>query len=474
MLRFLNAIIILLLAICQPLFSQGYRIEVTLDNMSSDTVFLAYHYGNKQFIRDTLMVSESGTVTMEGSELLAGGVYLMVMPNMRYFEFLVDEQQKFSIEADVNDFLGSLTFHNSSQNTVFLNYQKFLRDHNARIGALQAKQKEMIIYPDSLFIIQDDIDQRNAAFQHYLDSIHAAYPGTFISDLIYAMSPPKTPEFEIDPMVSNPDSIKMVLSYGYLRDHYFDQTNFNNVNLIRTPILHNKLSNYFNRILIQDPDSIIPQVDHVIQLAAGQAEMFQYVVVFLLNNFLESNIMGMDAVFVDIAEKYYLSGNAQWADSTYLKRLGDRVARIKPNLIGRKAADLKMETLTREWVSLHEVVAEYTILYFWEPNCGFCKEATPQLYSLYEKYRDRGLQVFAVDTQDNRQEWESYLNEHPYDWINAWDPDQSTYFRFYYDIYSTPTIYLLDKDKTIIAKRVDIESLSQMLDQLLGEDAQVN
>jgi thiol-disulfide isomerase/thioredoxin len=467
-------LMIIQLGCFQGLFSQGHHIEVTLENLTGDTVYLAYHYGNKQFVRDTFQVGQTGQVSIEGPELLNGGVYLMVMPDMRYFEFLVGDQQKFSIEADVNDFLGSLRFHNSQQNTVFLNYQKSLRAHNARMSALQSKQKELIMNPDSVMIIQEQIEYQNSEFQEYLDSIHAAHPGSFISDLIHAMSPPKTPEFEIDPGRANPDSIKMVLTYGYLRDHYFDQTNFDNPKLIRTPILYNKLNNYFNRILIQEPDSIIPQVDEVVDRASGQPEMFQYVVVFLLNNFLESNIMGLDAVFVDIAEKYYLSGKAEWADSTYIARLKDRVLKIKPNLIGQKAADLKMETISGEWVSLHEIGAEYTILYFWEPNCGFCKEASPRLYRLYQKYRDRGLEVFAVDTQANRDEWENYINENGYDWINAWDPDQQTYFRFYYDIYSTPTLYLLDADKTIIAKRVDVDALEQMLDQLLGGNGNMN
>ncbi len=78
------------------------------------------------------------------------------------------------------------------------------------------------------------------------------------------------------------------------------------------------------------------------------------------------------------------------------------------------------------------------------------------------------MEVLAVYTQQDKEEWENYINETGYDWINAWDPDQQTYFRYYYDVYTTPTLYVLDRNKTIVAKRIDMESLEQMMDQLLN------
>jgi len=177
--------------------------------------------------------------------------------------------------------------------------------------------------------------------------------------------------------------------------------------------------------------------------------------------------MGMDAVYVDLAEKYYLSGEATWADSSFLASLEDRVSKIKPNLIGKTGKDLIMETSAGEWVSLHEIDAKYTVLYFWEPNCGHCKEATPALYDIYRKYKEKGLEVFAVYTQDNDEEWLNYLNKNGFDWINVHDSTQNTYFRFYYDIYSTPVVYLLDEEKVIVAKRISVESLDKMLETLL-------
>jgi thiol-disulfide isomerase/thioredoxin len=200
----------------------------------------------------------------------------------------------------------------------------------------------------------------------------------------------------------------------------------------------------------------------------GSDETFQYVVRYLLNHYQKSNIMGMDEVFVHMAEKYYLSGKADWVDSTTLAKMRDRVSKIKPNIIGKKAPELKVINTSGEHTSLHDVESKYTLVYFWEPTCSHCKKLTPKIYDLYQDYSRDQLEVFAVYTQTDRQEWLKYLNNKGLDWINTYDPKYLSNFRQKYDVYSTPTVYLLDKDKTIVAKRLGFESLKKMLEQKIG------
>jgi hypothetical protein len=70
-----------------------------------------------------------------------------------------------------------------------------------------------------------------------------------------------------------------------------------------------------------------------------------------------------------------------------------------------------------------------------------------------------------VYTQGDKTEWLEYIHDKGYeDWINVWDAYNLTNFRFFYNIYSTPTIYLLDKDKKIIAKRIGAETLKSLLE----------
>ena len=89
---------------------------------------------------------------------------------------------------------------------------------------------------------------------------------------------------------------------------------------------------------------------------------------------------------------------------------------------------------------------------------------------MYQEFTRDEFDVFAVYTQSDKKEWLEYVNEKGYDeWINVWDPYNLTNFRFFYNIYSTPTIYLLDENKKIVAKRIGHETLRNILEIELGK-----
>lgn len=174
--------------------------------------------------------------------------------------------------------------------------------------------------------------------------------------------------------------------------------------------------------------------------------------------------MGMDKTFVFFAENYYLNGNAPWADPDWLKKVEERVREIKPNLIGTKAKDIRLMDPNDQFLSMYMINAEYLILFFYEPTCGHCKKTTPVMKKLSEKYWEKGVEVLGIYTQFDKEEWTNYIaSQHLDNWHNGWDPYNQSQFRLNYDIRSTPSIYLLDKNKNILGKRIDVETLELML-----------
>jgi thiol-disulfide isomerase/thioredoxin len=192
--------------------------------------------------------------------------------------------------------------------------------------------------------------------------------------------------------------------------------------------------------------------------------MFQYVAVWLLNRYAKSEIMGHDAVVVHLADSVYLAGKAQWVSAEYLSDLEKRVERLRPNLIGKKAAEMVMNSFAGHYVSLYDVKADFTIVYFWEPDCGHCKEATPVLKTYYDENRGKGIEVFAVCTQQDREKWEKYIADHGLSWINGWDPQRLSRFDYFYNVESTPLVYILDRNKRIIAKRLAVPDIGPFID----------
>jgi len=147
-----------------------------------------------------------------------------------------------------------------------------------------------------------------------------------------------------------------------------------------------------------------------------------------------------------------------------LEKIQDRVKALKPNLIGKQCPNLALPDMSGVIKKLSDIKAKITVLYFYDSNCSHCKKVTPELKKLYDTYKPKGLEVYAVYTQGNQPEIVEYINKNNLHWINVWDPAQNSNFRDLFDIYSTPVIYVLDKNKKIIAKRISEESLKQMLE----------
>ena len=282
--------------------------------------------------------------------------------------------------------------------------------------------------------------------------------------LVKALMPIDIPEFKIPEGSLNPDSVRWLNNYLYTKNHFFDNISLTDERLLRTPILYSRLDAFFRNVVIQAPDSINKEIDKIIRICESDYKIFQFVSVFLFNHFRESEIMGHDAVMVKLADDIYLSGKADWVSKEFKDDLKKQIDLIRPNLIGNKAVDLVMNSYKGIFVSLYDIEKDFTILYFWEPDCGHCKEATPKLKEYYEQTHDYTYEVFAVCTTAEKDKWSKYIEENKLTWINGWDPERSSHFDYYYNVQSTPMIYILDKNKKIIAKKIDVEDIGSFID----------
>jgi len=445
----------------------GYRIEVKIDGLTQGDLLLGYHFGEKKYVKDTAKVNSKGVAVFEGDTLLPGGIYLVILPEKNYFEVLVDKNQKFSVSTAKDNLLESLEFSNSPENEGFIQYQRFMVDMQKQSKKLSEQLRESLSDSAKANAIRSEMNGLNTKVMTYWDEVEANYKGTLLAAIIKAMRTAEAPPHSIPSDSPNYDSLVWVHSYSYNRYHYFDNIDFSDARLLRTPILESKINTYFDRVLLPIPDSIIPAAFDLIEKAKANKEMFQYVLSTLTNKFQTSDRMGMDGVFVAVAERYYLGGQAWWADQKLLDKIAERVNAIKPNIIGNVAPDLWLPNPNGKYYRLSDINARVTVAYFWDPDCSHCKKITPELNKVYDKYKSRGFEVFAVYTQGDQPKWMDYIKNNELNWINVWDPTFSSNFRNLYDIYATPVIYVLDKNKKILAKRISVDTLERILEEEL-------
>lgn len=467
----MNKIIPAILFIClfaSTAFSQeipGYKIDIKVKNLKDTSVFLGYYFGKYQYIRDTVQLNANGEGVFETSDTVGGGIYFIVLPSKKYFEILLDRERTFYAECDTGDVTSSLKVKGSKDNIAFAEYQKYIAEKGKEIEAL------MPIYnkikdgenKDSIDLMTKKMQSINDEVVDYKEKFIKKYPESFLSVVFKAS---KEPEMAETPL--KPDGTKDSLAeYQYYKTHFWDEIDLTDDRLLRTPVLNNKIDQYFNKVIAQIPDTIISEVDKIIEMSRPNKEVFKYVVWYLTHNYETSHVMGFDAIFVHIVDYVYRVGDAFWVSETVLQKIIERADALKPNLIGAIAPNLILLNTENKLVPMHAVPAEYMIIYFWSYDCGHCAKETPRLVEYYKEVKDTlDIKVYAVCTDTSITKWHQTLEEKNMgEFINV-NGTRSALGNFHdlYDIYSTPVVYLVDRKKRIIAKRIPVESIGTYLD----------
>lgn len=440
--------------------SGGYEIKVHVSGLKDTALFLGNHYGDKQYVRDTIRLDNNGWGTFKGPDSLPGGIYLVILPNKTYFEILLNEQ-KFTIETDTLDYVDHMKVTGSLENKLFNDHQKFIIAKSKETQQTKARLDANKENKDSVEVLRKKLNGADKEVKEYRMKIISDYPNTFMAKIIKTMSEPEVPEPPRDDKGNITDSS---FQFRYFKLHFLDNIDFADERLLRSPILQSKIKTYTQQLTVPLPDSIIQSIDTIIIKARANKEVFKYCVATLANFYETSNIMGYDKVFVHIAEKYYLSKEAFWADSALQAKIHERVMKIKPNILGVPAYDIHMPDTALKMHNLYDVKAKYTILVFWDPTCSHCKTEIPKLSQYYDSVKvSKNIEVFSVGIESDIELWKKFIRDNKLKWINVSDLYNNTNFRSYYDIYSTPVIYLLDENKHIIAKRLDTDKVRDFI-----------
>jgi thiol-disulfide isomerase/thioredoxin len=113
------------------------------------------------------------------------------------------------------------------------------------------------------------------------------------------------------------------------------------------------------------------------------------------------------------------------------------------------------------FVNLYSVKSKYVVLVFWDVDCGHCQTEIPKLHEELKNFRDSvDFKVYAVYTKEDLDKWKKFIIEKKLTgFIHVFDPVHLNNIKEKYDIFSTPVIYILDKDKKIKAKKLSAEQV---------------
>lgn len=462
------AALLILMSSFSAFAQDGYEIKVTLKPLKNQYIYLGHYYGKTLPIIDSVMLDGNSTAVFKGSKKLGGGIYLVGFPDRsRNFEMLIDQNQRFSIVADTGR-MQSINFINSPENDEFREYQRYMTVNGRAMDSLQ-RLRQGSPEADSIRITAQMQELNNKIVQYRTD-IMTQKPNSLLAALMRGMKEPEVPYHLPE---AKTDSL---FAYKYFKKHYWDGVYFYDERLARTPFFENRIDKYFEQLVYPSADSVIKEMDYMLGYASANDEMQKFLLLKFVNRYLNQKYMWEDAVFVHLYEKYFAQKDYPWLSEKGKKMITDRAYSLMANITGKPAADIDLPDSTGRKVKLYDVAAPYTVLAIWDPTCGHCKEVIPAIDSAFRaKWKGLGVKLYALakETEGNKKDWTKFIRDYKLtNWTHVYysRADESARvnngipsYTQLYDVQSFPTLYLLDKEKRIIAKKVTLEQIDEIL-----------
>jgi thiol-disulfide isomerase/thioredoxin len=251
----------------------------------------------------------------------------------------------------------------------------------------------------------------------------------------------------------------------FARDHFFDHVDFTDVDLVRsnvyTTLAIEYISLYSNPNLNQAQleDEFIKAVDKIMIETMNNSLIYEFIVEYLVGGFEKFHF---EKVLDYIADNY---SPEQCENEERKSDLQTRLKKYAELSVGKQAPEIIAPDVNGENIKLSRINAEYTLVVFWASWCPHCNEMLPKVHNIYEhSVSPQKLQVLTVSLDKEEEEWLAALEAGNYSWINTSDFEGwNGKAAIDYNIYATPTMFLLDKDKKIVAKPITYNELEKAL-----------
>lgn len=434
---------------------QGFAlVKFDIRNTKNDTLFIGYYFGSfkNMMVLDTVILKNG--VGEYKNDTLQSGLYFIYNDKNKFDLLLSGSEMKLKVSYQSPDFISTSKIEGSPIASSFVSYMKTL---NA--------EKEILKMDSTLS------KSTGRAVSEYLKKAIAANKNNILGKFLNFYTPVQVPEGAQE------------FRFKYFKQHFFDNANIFDEELLHTPLVEEKLNEYYT-YLVGTPTEICQDIDSLLLKSQSNKSVFRFVLVNSFQHYLKSNHVIAENIWVHIAQKWYIP-YAIWSDFAYMERLKNEVKMRLPNLIGEKAPDFATTNLsTNDFFAAQTDSAkrkdvyqgiesnfsasignDYTLLIFFEADCSHCREVMPHFYEVYKKFASKGLKGVLVNnnnTPEGKIEWCDYINNNKmYDFVNCWSPYSNKY-KDLYNIVSTPTVYLLNKG-VIELKNIDSKTLDEYL-----------
>lgn len=431
-----------------------HTINGTIAGLQNQDVYLLQITGDNRKIVDTANTDLTGSFEMTLHENFPIGLYAVVAGPKQMIELVYNNEDIRFVTSGKNP-ESNVQVVESVENLVYYNY---LTVKGMDLYKLDLLDPVIENYPKDDDFYQITLNKVKELQQEITDranQLTEENPNLLVSHFIKVDQP-----VFADPEASS-DQQKL-----YLKKHYFDNTDFTDTLLMHSNILTSKIVAYLGlyqeKGMTQEQmeDQLLVAVDTVLEKAFVDQQMYEYVMNFLLKGF---DAIGFERGLEYLADHSMLSELC--VNSDRKAELENKLELIKRLAIGQPAPGFEAKDVVNgNPVKLSDIKADRTVLVFWASWCPHCDDMLPKLKAMYDQMDHNKVKIVGISIDESKDDLMAAIKTRGYNWINigelkGWDgPIVEEY-----GISATPTMFVLDANKTIIGKPLELDELKMLL-----------
>lgn len=446
---------LLFLMIIPKVISQTIIISIPCTD-TIKSIYLTDYWGDNYFVLDTAFRNETGNYIFSSPQKnYQDGLYSIRFTKESRIDIIINQEDIINIELCPHDILHTIKVKQSKENEVYYNFIKQNVIFNTAIKTLETAINQ---YPKAEGFY-DSLTNKYLALQieriQTIDKIVSLYPNYYASKII-GMS--RTPI--IDAKLNSDEKIQV------LRENFFYGINFNDESLLRSNIYPTKIFDFLQ--LYADPNFSQEEFEEAMKIASSRLltacsqneEVFSFVYDFLYDGFksykLDNMLNYLDENFVQ-----------QQCNDSNKNRLQQRIDAFNAMVSGTKASLFAVRNQEGAIKELSEFTNEYVFIMFYASTCSHCSDVVKFLWDKYRTQKHQKFEVVAVSLDNTERAWNKFLDDNRFTWINTFSPQGfDGYVTSSYNVYTTPMIFVLNKDKNIISKPMNLKELKKVFKDL--------
>ena len=424
---FRQILLIFLLTFAPIAMMSQVKISIEIENYDDSLYYLLKYKSDKSLIVIDSSTAVKGNKIFKQSSNYPEGIYVLADSKQNpIFELFLGKDQKFTV--NVGDLTRNETYIIKGAKETSDYFDIYAKTNYNRLY-IKALESEIEHFPDNA----RKIDSIKLNHNEYLESIKIKDRNSFLRTYIGFNKEIIVPQEYKDN------------SEQYIIDHYFDDISFRDVRILNTRLLKNKLDDYFNNYMSkQTTDVVLQKIDYIIyQTKSGYRDIPQDLVNHEVRDYilwyLYSKYFDNDIIYTHLSDVYFSKLEINNLTENIRSEIVKRADILRKITIGRLAPTFTYIDDEGKQIALSEIDSKNTVLFFYKPDCQKCIREK-RILGLIKK-RQKNLTILHINISE-----ENYSNV-------------SQDIAVQYDIKTTPTIYILDKDKRITAKNIKAEEI---------------